>query len=165
MLNFIYQYMRSLFSYIVLFAVAACIISCVKKKNYTSTPAIEFKSFTINGDAADLTVTFTDGDGDIGRDNGDNTYNLYMTYYYFDTGSGTFRAVYDQANNDTIRNPAIVRKPANYDPGKPISGEVTEHISAYRHSVSVKRLKYVVYLYDNAGHKSNVIETPEIAAP
>ncbi|MGZ4085822.1 MAG: hypothetical protein ACXVPD_00070 [Bacteroidia bacterium] len=150
-----------------IFALAFLVLAygCVKKKTYTSVPAIEFKSFVINGDAADLSITFTDGDGDIGHETDDNTYNLYMTYYYFDAVSGKFTAVYDQANNDTIRNPAIVRRPADYQPGKPISGEITENISAYRHSKTVKRLKYVVYIFDNAGHKSNVLTTPEIAAP
>jgi hypothetical protein len=142
------------------------IYGCVKKKTYTNIPAIEFKSFIIRADtAADLTITFTDGDGDIGREADDNTYNLYMTYYYYDPTSGKFVARYSQSFNDTIRNPAIIRRPKDYQPGKPISGEITENISSYRHSVTVKRLKYVVYIFDNAGHKSNMLVTPEIAAP
>jgi hypothetical protein len=45
--------------------------ACLKKEEFPPEPAITFKSLEQFGDSASLTITFTDGDGDIGLDEGD----------------------------------------------------------------------------------------------
>jgi hypothetical protein len=152
---------------LIITALLAGVYSCVKKKTYSQNPEIEFKSFTpLLGDtAADLVIGFSDGDGDIGKDKEDKTNNLFMTYYYFDTLTQKFRAIYDPIALDTVRIPYTVRKPVDDYNGKSISGEVDVRINQYRPTKKQKRIKYVVYLLDNANHKSNVLTTPELQVP
>lgn len=140
--------------------------ACVKKKTYSQNPEIAFKAFyPFKGDTADLVITFKDGDGDIGKIQEDTTKNLFITYYYKDTITLKYVAFYSFTLNDTIRSDYTVRKPSNEYEGKPISGEISVRINEYRHDPSIKKLKYVLYLVDNANHKSNVITTPELTAP
>ena len=128
----------------------ACLYACVKKKTYSQSPQIEFKSFTpLLGDtAAELVIGFSDGDGDIGKDKEDKTINLFMTYYYFDTVTNNFHAFYNAFTLDTTRIPYIVRKPIDDYNGKPISGEVAVKINQYRPTKKHKRIKYVLYMLD-----------------
>jgi hypothetical protein len=145
----------------------ACFYACVKKKTFSQSPEIEYKSFTPYGltDTADLVLGFSDGDGDIGKDKEDKTNNLFYTFYYFDTVTKVFRADYNAVLNDTTRVPYTIRKPIDDYNGKPISGEIAIKINGYRGSKTRKRIKYVLYMFDNANHKSNVLTTPEIQVP
>ncbi len=145
----------------------ACFYACVKKKTFSQKPEIEFKSFTpLLGDtAAELVIGFSDGDGDIGKDKEDKAINLFMTYYYFDTVTNNFHAFYSSFTNDTVRIPYTIRKPIDDYEGKSISGEVAVKINQYRPTKAHKRIKYVMYLLDNANNQSNVLSTPELQVP
>ena len=141
--------------------------ACVKKQTFSKNPTIEVKSFTpLLGDtAAELVISFSDGDGDIGKEKEDKTNNLFMTYYYYDATTNKFRAWYDPFVNDTLRIPYTVRKPIDDYEGKSISGEVAVRINQYRPTKTHKRIKYVVYLLDNGNHQSNILTTPELQVP
>lgn len=56
--------------FLILIAFIAALSSCVKEPSYPIEPVIEFKSvssdYVLTGYSDTLTVTFTDGDGDIG---------------------------------------------------------------------------------------------------
>ena len=64
--------------------------SCIEKQQYPDEPIIEYKDFliTTNAQGFDQTgyfiIGFTDGDGDIGLDQGDTLapYNPGSDYYY-----------------------------------------------------------------------------------
>ena len=159
--------MLKVIKYILIFTVlTGGLYSCVKKKTYSQSPQVEFKDFILfAGDSADMVISFSDGDGDIGKVAGDSTQNLWMNYYYKDTLTGKYRAYYDHTNNDSLRTGYIIRKPSDNYEGKPISGEVAVRIGKYRHSVKIKAIKYVIYMYDNQGNKSNVLTTPELLVP
>jgi hypothetical protein len=167
MLNFRVSEMEIKKSHILLFVLSLALYSaCVKKKTYSTEPEIAFKSFyPFPGDSADFTITFSDGDGDIGKVQEDSTKNLFMTYYYKDTITQKFVGLYNSFLNDTVRFTYTIRKPKDQYAGKPISGEISVKINEYRHDPKFKNLKYVVYIVDNANHKSNVITTPELIAP
>ena len=140
--------------------------ACVKKKNYPTTPAIEYKEFIpYQGDTADLVIKFTDGDGDIGVSSGSSDQNLFVTYYYKDAITGKYTAYYSPIESDTLRTGYIVRAPTDTYKGKPISGEFSIRLQQYRHTSAVKQLKYVIVMYDNAGNKSNILTTDEITVP
>lgn len=142
------------------------LFACVKKNSYSTTPEIEFKDFLpYVGDSADLQIKFTDGNGDIGVSQGDTTQTLFVTYYYKDTVTLKYTAYYSAFLNDTLRTGYIVNAPDNSYKGKPISGEVNARLQQYRHSKKIKHIKYVIYLLDKAGNKSNVVTTPEITVP
>ncbi len=141
----------------------ALIYSCVKKNSYPTTPEIEYQAFyPYVGDSADLQVKFTDGDGDIGVTEGDSTKKLWITYYYWDTVKHIYTGYFRPLFNDTLRTGYIVKSPADSYKGKPISGEISVRLQQMRHSKKIKNIKYVVYLLDAAGNKSNVLTTPEI---
>ena len=145
----------------------ACFFNCVKKKNFSKSPEIDYKSFTpLLGDtAANLVIGFSDGDGDIGKEKEDKTYNMFITYYYFRADSNRFMAFYDAFANDTVRIQYTIRKPIDDYNGKPITGEVAVKINQYRPTKTHKRIKYVVYVLDNANNQSNVLTTPELQVP
>lgn len=167
MLNFIVSEMNFKFKHILLLLLAIGLYaSCVKKKSYSQNPEIEFKSFVpYAGDTADLTIAFSDGNGDIGKAQEDQTKNMFMTYYYFDTLTSKYTAFYKPELLDTLRMDYTIRKPNDSYNGKPISGEVMVRINEYRHSKKIKKIKYVIYIVDNANNKSNVLTTTEIIVP
>lgn len=140
--------------------------ACIKRKTYSNTPEIEYKAFyPYPGDSADFVIKFNDGDGDIGTDDGDTTKTFYVNYYYKDTVTGKYVGYFSPFLNDTLRTGYIIKKPSNEYLGKPISGEISVRLQQYRHSKKIKHVKYVTYLFDKKGKKSNVVTTPEITVP
>jgi hypothetical protein len=164
MLNFIEHNMRILFKYsFVLTCLAIALYSCVKKKTYTTSPEIEFKNFyKVSQEVYEMTFTYKDGDGDIGKDQEDQTSNLSVTYHYFDNDSSKFCTI--SVNKDTSTHYTI-RKTESFAMGKPVLADVTILLNPYRHADYAKRVKYTIFMTDNAGNKSNVITTPEIVTP
>jgi hypothetical protein len=157
----------SFFKYLLIFSiVAVAIYSCVKKTTYPTVPIIEYRNFiAFDGDSADLQIRFTDGDGDIGVSESDSTKTFWYTYYYQDTVSLNYVGYYRPLFNDTLRVGYMIKSPSDAYKGKPISGEVSVRLQKYRHSKRIKHVKYVVYLLDAAGNKSNVVTTPAITVP
>lgn len=142
------------------------IFACVKKTNYPVEPVISFNSFTpYQDETADINIKFTDGDGDIGVDITDSKLTMWVNYYYKDTITQIYRAFCYGCGTDSLKNPYIVRAPKDSYLGKPISGEIVVNLQGYRHSKKIKYIKYVIYLFDKAGNKSNVITTPELIVP
>lgn len=156
--------MLAKFKYCFLIICIAFSYSCIKKKTYSENPEIEFKSFNIDtATTADMTITFADGNGDIGKDNSDSTRNLFMNYYYKDSITQKFVAFWN--GTDSLKSGYTVHKPNDEYNGHAISGEVTLHMAFYRHSKKIKTIRYVIYMFDNAGHKSNVVTTPDLICP
>lgn len=157
---------RSFFKYLLFFGFIGIVIACVKKTSYPTVPEIEYQAFyPYAGDSADIQIKFTDGDGDIGGGETDSTRNFWVTYYYKDTVTNKYTAYYIAQDNDTLRTGYVIKAPNSEYKGKPISGEVNVRLQQFRHSKKVKNVKYVIYLYDAAGNKSNVVTTPEIPVP
>jgi hypothetical protein len=46
-----------------------------------------------------------------------------------------------------------------------LKGEFQINLNGYRQSSNHKVIKYKIYFYDRAQHKSNVLETPELIVP
>ncbi len=157
----------SFFKYLFFTAIMAILVfACVKKTTYPTTPEIEYQAFyPFQGDSADIQVKFKDGDGDIGVGEGDSTRTFWVTYYYKDTVTNKYVGYYRPLFNDTLRTGYIVKSPSDSYKGKPISGEVSVRLQQYRHSKKVKNVKYVIFLYDKAGNKSNILTSPEISVP
>lgn len=157
----------SFFKYLfVAITIMVVTFSCIKKKQYTTAPVIEFKDFfPYTDESADLQILFNDGNGDIGVGENDSTLSLFTTYYYYDTITLKYRAFLKTSPNDTLRSNYIVKSQSDAYKGKPISGEISVRLQQFRHSKKIKKIKYVIYLVDKAGNKSNVITTPELIVP
>jgi hypothetical protein len=153
----------SFFKYLLLIIFGSIVFACVKKTSYPNVPVIEYKNFLpFVGDSADIQIKFTDGDGDIGVGESDSTRTFWVTYYYKDTITNNYVGYYRPLFNDTLRTGYIIKSPTDSYKGKPISGEVSVRLQQLRHSRRIKNVKYVIFLYDEAGNRSNVITSPEL---
>ncbi|NQX90845.1 MAG: hypothetical protein HRT74_01655 [Flavobacteriales bacterium] len=82
---------------VLFFGFAIAMVSCLPDSSFPPEPKISFKSFTVSDGDAVLSIDFTDGDGDIGLNQGDTTgincpdtcrfyYNLFCEYYELQNG-------------------------------------------------------------------------------
>lgn len=143
----------------VLFVILLFALSCIKKKEYDSIPAIKFVDFPVfyhvensknKADSAYVILSFTDGDGDIGNTN-DAEMSLFLDYYE-DEGSGfVFKNV-----TYKIHLPNLAPVGNNMA----IEGTIQQLLKApFYNEFSVFPYKFKMYLVDRAGNKSNVVET------
>ena len=134
-------------------------------------PSITYKSFTPycpSADSADLQVNFMDGDGDIGYDSQDSSapYDFYALQLHDSAGvyvkiiiSGKYEAPYTYhipnitptGKNKSLNGIIQIRFKGNWYINIPDNGNQSYH-----------RIEYQVWIFDRAGHKSNVITTPPL---
>jgi len=160
--------------------------SCEKNTNTNPIPSISFKSFTAySRDSAVLQVNFTDGDGDIGYASQDASapFNFYIQYWY---STDSLAPSIAQFPADTVFRPDININVTPHDtlggqyhipditqPGnnKALSGIIQIALTGdpdnngWYHTYcslnpSHTYFEYKIWLFDRAGHKSNVITTP-----
>jgi hypothetical protein len=139
------------------------ITACQKTKDiYPITPVIAFKDFvryntTGYDDSLITTITFTDGDGDIGLRQEDTIpkYDFYTTVYQ--KQSGVFKAL-NLGTTTNYRMPYITPTGAN----KALKGTVSINFNFFPPHKANDTLRYDIFIIDRAFHKSNVITTPEV---
>ena len=142
---------------------------CVKPPDYPDEPVIEFQSISKNTlrqsalpgplDSVLVTLTFTDGDGDLGSEG--NDFNIFIM-----DGRDSFP-------RDPYRLPYV----APQGTGNGISGDISIRLPSlcciYTEPDGTKRacgsvpvqldtLSYIIYIKDRAGHESNRIKTPPL---
>jgi hypothetical protein len=139
--------------------------TCIRPPNYPVEPQIAFSNMTKNvmrqgygsEDSVYISLTFTDGDGDLGGTSGKDSLNVFIT---------------DRRNNkpveQTYRIPFVPEAGAKNG----ISGEIkflmftTCCLSLEpcrpRPSKPIDTLVYEIYIKDRAGHKSNAVQTQPI---
>jgi len=152
--------------------VLSLLSACFKKQNYPIEPIISEPKFVILGDSAILSFQFTDGDGDIGLEDNENSppydgssyyyYNLYLDYYEKDDVNGWQRGI-DLAGDSisfSYRIEPINEKGKN----RGIKGSMDVTINTFQNPFSSQSdtIKFKVKLIDRALNESNVIETAEI---
>ena len=158
------------FSLIIVMLMLLFSAGCMKKESFPDTPQIGLNGFQLVFDTSlyakkgVLSVTFQDGDGNLGlseRDtlspydkSGPYYYNFVITY--FEKQNGVFKTV-------TLDPPFSGRLPLlspNY-PNKAIKGVIVDTLPMNPAPV-FDTVKFEVFLYDRALNKSNVVTTPEI---
>ena len=145
------------------------VYGCINAPEYSNIPEIEFISFSNltmnqfppNGDSTVLSISFTDGDGDIG--------------FEMETAGENIFIIDNRTNEifDRFRAPAIPPEGANNG----VSGEInmlllnTCCVFPPQDSIPVcespmqyptNDLTFTIYILDRAGNKSNEIVTPPI---
>ena len=144
--------------------------SCIEKQHYPDEPIIEYKSFSITTDGQGydntgyFTISFTDGDGDIGLDQGDTLYpyNPGSEYYY-----NFFITIYEKNNGiyQELSEPYNARIPDinPEDIDRDLKGDIQIEIDLTLFSIVLTNdtIKMDAYIVDRALNKSNVITTPE----
>jgi hypothetical protein len=156
----------------ILLSLALLLSSCIKQENYPIIPEIGYDNFTLvfPNDSATyatngyLAITFQDGDGDIGlrakdtlppyNKEGQYYYN-YVIRYFEKRDTGWAEVVLDPPYS--LRLPMLNM---GYD-GKPIKGLIVDTL-ALDPSPAFDTVRFELFLYDRALHKSNVVTTPDI---
>jgi hypothetical protein len=142
----------------------------MKQENFSDVPFIGYQSFVGLYDTGHypvygvLTITFQDGNGDIGLDDGDimPPFDTGSPYYYnfiidyYEKQSGQFVKV-DLDPPLSSRIPVL----SPLYPGKPIKGIISDTLPLNPAPV-FDTIKIEAFIYDRALNKSNVISTPEI---
>lgn len=146
------------------------LMSCMKKESYSNIPLITFAGYYNIFDTTKiakrgvLTISFQDGDGDIGLNPWDvnppyDTSSIYYYNYYID--------VYSKRNGvfvkDSLNIPLRYRIPdlTPDDPNKAIKGIIVDTIPLNPAPV-YDTIQFSMFIYDRALNKSNVVFTPEI---
>ncbi len=153
---------------------AVCLImlsSCIKKESYSEIPQIGFSAYYNIFDTSKiaqrgvLTITFQDGDGDIGLDPSDlsppfDTGSIYYYNYFID--------LYEKKNGSFVKDTTL-NTPLRYripnltpiDRNKAIKGIIVDTLPLNPAPVW-DTIMFSMFIYDRALHKSNVVFTPEI---
>jgi|SRR6185436_780774 len=156
---------------IIIFILLVSFISCKTPKKYPPEPVITFKELVKNtnelgiDESADLTISFVDGDGDIGLSESDTTapYNIDGDYYF-----NFFINFYVKRNGNfepyPLAIPASQRIPYINHEGKDrsLSGDIIMHLDFLGFGFDNDTIRFDAYIYDRGLHKSNTITTSEI---
>ncbi len=139
--------------------------ACVQPKKYPVEPVITFKGLSRSVlkqgqgpiDSTFVTITFTDGDGDLGDKQG-------IDAYFIDKRDNNIKG--------SFRIPFIPEEGV----GNGISGEITFRLNTTccifpnmeeppctpSTKYPTDTLRYIIYIKDRAGHESNRVETSDI---
>jgi hypothetical protein len=144
----------------------ALLAACVKRTSSQVVPIVNFKELanvqkTTNGDTAVMVLDYEDGDGDLFLDKSTQDPNLIFTTYHYEAASGKFVGTFDLLTNDTIRYSTKILQPGGgIYKGKYIKGNIYVPLTQFRASKNDKILKFVGFMVDLAGHKSNTFVSP-----
>lgn len=138
--------------------------SCKTIIEYPIGPHVEFKNFaTYQPNGYDslgfLTIGFTDGDGDIGDVNAPDQENLFINLY--ERINGELEPII--LPDSTVTFNAIIPDLTPKGKYKGIKGDIEITFPLYYMIPFFQSdtIAFQVYLVDRAGHKSNVIMTPQ----
>lgn len=139
---------------------------CRKAEEFPPEPIIEFKSFELFGDSASLTISFTDGDGDVGLDASDTQPPFdTASAYYFNMFLELYELGPDGWQHVEFSLPMHYRIPRITPTGqnKVLEGDISVAIKPLPLFVGqYDTIRYQVHMVDRALHVSNTVETAEI---
>lgn len=153
--------------------------SCVKKANYPDVPAITYNSFIpfCSGsitDSAYIRVNFTDGNGDIGypaqQENVPHDFFVVPLLYVYATK--TYSPI-TQQNGDSLEFAYNIPDITPSGSDKELNGIIQINMeqflqddisndNALSNVADLHHLEFMVWIYDRAGNKSNVLITPPV---
>ena len=154
------------------FSAILSITSCIKQEHYPDVPQIQPVNFISVFDTGKyaikgiMSISFTDGNGDIGLLEGDtlSPFDTAGPYYYnfvivfFNKQQGVYHQI-------DLKPPFSARIPMlnTQYPGKSIKGTITDtlNLGLIPHP-GYDTIRFETYIYDRALNKSNVITTPDI---
>jgi hypothetical protein len=158
-------------SKIILFGLAislTVLASCIKEVNYPPEPVIEFNQFGVYRSVDDfdsigqLTISYTDGDGDIGLYDYDTVepykYNFFLDFMYMKNGQWVQLLPADTSLGFNARIPILTPNGKN----KNIKGNISIDIQLFYAwaLLGSDTIRFDVYIKDRALHSSNTVRTP-----
>ncbi|MCC3159288.1 hypothetical protein LJ737_18745 [Hymenobacter sp. 15J16-1T3B] len=161
------------------------VFSCEPAPDYPVEPSIEFKSMRaerVDKPAPEtdvneifVTITYKDGDGDLGlaaEDLNSPPYNAPPYNFNYYAKMYVFNSRTNQFVEDLSFNGTFARMLAADAKAQPIRGELTYNINKgngfpinYPQYAPGNKVKFDIYIYDRAKNKSNVITTEEYVLP
>lgn len=168
---------------ILICALFLCIVSCRKAEQYPIEPCVTYKGLTyltdtdgsFNGNVI-VSIGYTDGNGDLGLDDGDTIppfnakgeyfYNMLVAYQRYENGTFVEKPLLSWNNEtqsyDTISFNARFRRLLEGDTEKPISG-VIEYTMMVKNPFSPNdTIRFAICIIDRALNVSNTITTEPI---
>lgn len=142
--------------------------SCVKPKSNDPKPIVTFKDFvnprktSTGGEAAEIVLSYEDGDGDLFVDNATQGPNVVFTTYIYNDLTGEFAAHFDNKIQDTVRYSNSVRHPPNTDyKGKSIKGEITVPLDPdFRPIRTAKIITFRGFMIDQKKNRTPIFASP-----
>ena len=156
-----------IFSFGLLLVMVIAVESCQKFEEFPPTPEIAFNDFTLLVDTAGvarkalLSISYRDGDGDIGLEQGDTLepYQIGGDFYYnyiitmHELQNGVFVTM---PFNFNVRIKPLLSK----DQKKSIKGIIEDKIDIYDPTSTFDTIRFSVKLIDRALNVSNEVITP-----
>ena len=151
------------------FLLAIAATACIKEVQSPIEPEIKFEDFgtyrDVNGkdSLGVLSISYTDGDGDIGLYDTDTVepykYNYFLKFMQYHNGQLTEVKPADTASTNNYRIPLLTPDGRN----KNIKGVIKLALELYyvRRSLLTDTIAFQIYIKDRALHSSNVLETPK----
>jgi hypothetical protein len=150
-------------------ALALVLSACLKTEEFPKEPHLSFKSYDGSVSPARLTVSFTDGDGDVGLDQGDTLapfnpgspwyYNFFVDYYKLQNGTWV---------QQQFTLPLYYRIPVITPTGqnKALEGDIAVDIAQQvLPQVPGDTVRFGVHIADRALHESNTVFSDAIVVP
>jgi len=148
----------------------AGLASCLRPQTFPPEPEIGFKSFEILTDSAKLTITFQDGDGDIGLNVSDTLppydtssiyhFNLFAQYWEKDDVLGWVQGTDIMGEPIEFRYRTPIITPAGQN--KALKGEIEMTLEPFYFNIGSSQsdtIKYKIMLVDRALNESNWVES------
>jgi len=144
--------------------------SCIKEEQYPIEPRIQFEGFWKPDSTSNskydsirfLSISYTDGDGDIGLYDTDTAepykYNYFLKFLYLKNGELVEVKPADTTLGFNARIPILTPTGRN----KNIKGEIRMELELYYAwpSLQSDTISFEVYIKDRALHSSNIVQTP-----
>lgn len=149
-------------------AVAVLVLAaCRPEEAFPVEPKLEFRSFELFGDSASLVVYFTDGDGDVGLDEGDTQPPFDTGAYYNNFFVEHYQLVDGEWQHYPFQGlPMYYRVPRLTPTGqnKALEGEIALAIHPFPVFIApgADTVRYSVMMVDRALHQSNTVNTNDI---
>ncbi len=154
--------------YILLISLFAGLTGCIKEEQYPLEPQIEYAGFATAKDITGkdslgiISITYTDGDGNIGLYSWDTIepykYNFYLKFLQMVNNQLVEVIPADTSITFNARIPILTPEGRN----KNIKGNISMYLELYfaRQMLLSDTIAFEMYIKDRDLNESNVIETP-----
>jgi hypothetical protein len=155
-------------TFFLLISIVAGLTSCIKEEQYPIIPHIEFGGFATAKDITGkdslgaISISYTDGDGNIGLFAWDTVepkkYNFYLKFMELVNNELVEVKPVDSTLTFNARIPLLTPVGRN----KNIKGDITMYLELYfaRQILKSDTIAFEIYIRDRDLNNSNVIETP-----
>ena len=162
--------MKPVFSLLFIITLAFVITSCRKESSFSNTPELKFKEYLATSDSLKIVLEFTDGDGDLGLDDGDTlspfnpssfAYNNLFLYYQTKVNDSTY-TYYLKNGQDTVRFWYRYKNITPVGQKKVLEGELIASLPAPYSVPGIDSFRYEIFMLDRALNRSKSVFTPVI---